>query len=180
MFNPLIRSLVIMTGVFFALAAGAENDSGKIGKALAGLAGHWAGQLEYRDYRSDELIAIPCEMHFHAAPDNSYIIIEYTFTDPGHKIYASETIAIAESGIQTAYVSDGSIEFTRQHVSSFEQNHGAWKAIADSQGTDNGDEAAIRFTWHRKDNALTIEKQIKSKAMSDYSFRNRVVLTLTK
>lgn len=150
-------------------------------EAFTALEGIWQGQLEYRDYQSDTLQAIPLRVEFDTIPDNTTFLQRSVFTDPGFPVLITtmvnvegETVSVAnsragrpfESYAQTARLTNGAVARN-------------WTMTLTRIDQDDNRPAAIREVMVRDGDILTVTKEVDflDDDAAEWMFRNRVTLS---
>lgn len=172
----------LLTAPLVALAAlpalACDNpDAGRLQQAVPQLEGNWQGQLQYRDFQSDERVSLPHARSFRLGPEGSYLISEMSFTDPGYEVYAAEMMTLDCDVVTLAYAGGGAIDLDYLTLNQFREGPNGWNARFDSYGLDNGAESELRYVWDLEGSTLSMEKQVKAEGDDDYQFRNRVIVT---
>ena len=149
--------------------------------AYSSLEGKWQGQLEYRDYRSGELQAIPMCVMFENVPDGTTFIQRAEFTDPGVQVYITSLLSLGENSVSQATSRAGqdfsSFELQARLVGAASQTQ--WTLSTTRIGSDDNRPASIRETMQRNGTELTITKEVDflDDDLSEWTFRNRVSLS---
>lgn len=161
-----------------ALATAAPVDTAS---AIATLEGDWEGQLEYRDYQSDQLQAIPMVVEFESVPDGITFIQRAAFSDPGFQVYITSLLSVGEDRVTQANSRAG------REPESYELGARISEAVAMDDwsltftriGLDDNRPASIRETMQRDGTQLTITKEVDflDDDGAEWEFRNRVNLT---
>ncbi|NQZ47171.1 MAG: hypothetical protein HRT63_06560 [Erythrobacter sp.] len=149
-------------------------------EAFAALEGNWQGQLEYRDYQTDRMQAIPLSVEFDTIPDETTFVQRSNFTDPGFPVRITtlvnavgETVNVAnsragrefETYAQTARITDA-------------LDGDNWTMTLFRIDKDDNRPAAIREVMIRNQGSLTITKEVDflDDDVAEWTFRNRVTL----
>ncbi|MCM8557056.1 hypothetical protein [Sphingomicrobium sediminis] len=144
---------------------------------LMSLDGVWEGQLEYRDFSSNEMVAIPLKRTFHASPGDNYVIIENEFTDPGYKVFGAQMIVPGESGLVIASSGGESVETDTMLLESVSEAATGFTAILHGTIIDAGEPALARYTMTLDGDQLRFQKDVKTRRDADYRFRNAFDVT---
>ncbi|MEM1379477.1 MAG: hypothetical protein AAGH41_02510 [Pseudomonadota bacterium] len=144
---------------------------------LADLEGAWAGSLQYRDYQSDALVALPMRTENRLHGD---ILIQQTFfTDPGREVLRAGTIAVdLEAGkAYETYAASNAAEASVSDVT-FEPTKSGWRVTTLRRGEDDNAPAMIRMVMELDGDRFTAEKTVdpEGDGRDVFLFRNRVVL----
>ena len=172
-------ALLAQANTVSAAAVPAEAPA-DVGDALSTMAGEWTGKLEYRDYRSNDLAAIPMRADIEIVPDGVTMIQRLRFSDPGVEVYTTNIVSINGTTISTAASRAGrAFECYEQTARLVEAGSDHSWTISTSQiGRDDNRPAAIRETTKLRGNQLTITKEIDFLDDNEtrWEFRNRVTL----
>ncbi|MCK0129471.1 hypothetical protein [Erythrobacter sp. F6033] len=176
----MFQSLTVLAALAQVTAATADAPQTAV-DAFTGLEGNWQGQLEYRDYQSDTMQAIPMRVEFDTIPDKTTFLQRAEFTDPGFPVRITTLINVAGADTNVAISRAG------RPFETYTQNARlAPGAIADSWtitftrvGEDDNRPAAIREVMTRKAESLTVTKEVDflDDEAAEWVFRNRVSLS---
>ena len=193
MFGKIGYGTVLLALSIVPLVASAQDKAQKTAFSIADtrteLAGQWQGQLEYRDYQSNQWFGIPVTVDVELIDDGATVIRKATFDDG-----ASGTVHITVVSMLTP---DGKTEF----VGSFRADRHAelssralrladlkkgmaldeshWTVIAETDGEDDSRPATIRETTTRTGAELVTLKEVDfgDDDKEEWLQRNRTVLT---
>ena len=175
MLNILI-SLVGLVQAAVIDADGPENAT----EAFASLEGDWQGQLEYRDYQSGRLQAIPLRAEFEAIADGATFLQRSVFTDVASPVLITTMVNVDGGTVSVANSRTGrGVEAYDQTVGALEGSSiQAWTMTLTRVDQDDGRPAAIREVMLRDGNSLIIIKEVDflDDGLIDWIFRNRVTL----
>ena len=173
MFATLKRDMMLESHMLISLIAAAAWAS-----AMAQTEGCWTGELQYRDYQTNELQGIPVEQCVTVSPDGSLIAYDFDFTDPGFQVYSKVIVTAGEDhSYNEAYASRGRTEAHNYNVSFFEQESDqSWSMIIERFGEDDDTQAHIRHTIERNEDSWTNKKEIRPLGETSFQFRNSVIL----
>lgn len=150
-----------------------------------GLAGRWAGALEYRDYQSNRSFKLPLTTLLSTGPDGATMTRLSSFDDgPQTGVVTITTVSLFGAGgmLTSAMFRKGravEVWSDAARVSTFvDATH--WTVVYQRRGTDDNQAADIRTTQTRRGPELTALKEVKPVDAPDgaFAFRNQTVLTL--
>ena len=176
----MMHALTILAGLAQITTMGVSSPNNAT-EAFAILEGNWQGQLEYRDYQSNMMQAIPLDVEFEKIPDNTTFLQRSVFTDPGFPVRITtmvnvegETVSVSnsragrafESYAQTAHLTAGSVA-------------DSWTMTLTRIYQDDNRPAAIREVMVHNQGKLTVTKEIDflDDEATEWVFRNRVTLS---
>lgn len=151
-----------------------------------GLAGHWRGVLQYRDYQSDRLLDLPMRSQIQVGPDQVTITRLSTFDDGPVTgwVYITTTSlfdAPAAGKVSSAMFRKGRAVQTWTEDTQVQQHQDAehWTVVSLQVGQDNRQPAVIRTTQTRDGATLSTRKEVKPPDAPDsaYVLRNETRLT---
>ncbi len=151
-----------------------------------GLAGHWTGALEYRDYQNDRRFQLPMQVQLQLGADGATLTRVARFDDGPQTgaVYITTVSLYDRSGqrVSSATFRKGRDVETVTEDCRVRQHSGAqhWTVVCQRQGTDDRQPADIRITQTRKGRELTAVKEVKRLDQPDstWVFRNQSVLLL--
>jgi hypothetical protein len=143
--------------------------------------GDWTGQLEYRDYRTDERVSLPTWLNVQVYQNAHTIALNYTYDDGPTKVVHEQTTLTLEAQSRTAtvislddhttsvYSVDGLDEFSKR-------NRGT--LTLQGKGTENNKPVDVRITVALGRNLLTWRKETRAAGTTDeFKFRDGYTLT---
>jgi hypothetical protein len=145
-----------------------------------GLAGNWAGALEYRDYQSNRAFELPVRVSLQVGPDNATLIRVARFDD-GPKsgfVHITTVSLFSPDGTQLSSASfrkGRAVETSTQKVNLLRYHDAQhWALVYLEQGFDGDKPAALRVTQTRDGDSLVALKEVKPVDAPDsaYAFRN--------
>ena len=171
--------LLILILVIAAPAAAADDPDPYT--LLTSLEGNWRGQLEYRDYQTNELAAIPMKVTVDRHGD--ILIRRLTFTDPGFQVRRVSVLTWdADARLaREAYIQDGKAEARTTAVSLLSHDDTAWAMTLETESFDDDRPAMLRETMKLQARTLTIVKEVDFLDDDEelWEFRNQVSLQRT-
>jgi hypothetical protein len=168
------------------LLAAAPPEPVTIATARAGLAGVWAGKLEYRDYQADRWLGIPVVTTIEAIADGRTLVRKSVFDD-GPKVGAVHITSVAlydpatnieQSATFRAGKPVEPIQRARLRLrDARDAMH--WTLVEETDGRDDDRPARLRETAVRDGNMLTTTKEVDftDDAGETWLVRNRTTLT---
>ncbi|MGJ3628751.1 hypothetical protein AB5I41_20975 [Sphingomonas sp. MMS24-JH45] len=169
------------------LLAAASPEPVTIASVRHGLAGTWAGKLEYRDYRAGRWFGIPVVTTIEAIGDGRTLVRKSVFDD-GPKVGAVYITSIGCTGYQATNTGQsatfragrpvGAVETARLALrDARDATH--WTLVEDSEGRDDDRPARIRETSVRNGATLTTKKGVEFSDDTGEAWlvRNRTALT---
>lgn len=168
------------------LAAAAPDAPVTVESARTGLAGEWAGKLEYRDYQADRWFGIPVVTTIEAIGDGRTLIRKSAFDDgprvgtvhiTGVALYdpaaGTEQSASFRAGRTVEPVATARLRL----AASRDATH--WTLVEERDGTDADRPAHIRETTIRDGATMTTLKEVDfaDDAATTWLSRNRSTLT---
>lgn len=172
-------------GLLLWTAAAAAQAGPTVLQLERGLAGHWRGVLQYRDYQSDRLLDLPMRSHVQVGPDQVTITRLSTYDDgpvTGWVYITTVSLFDAASGrVSSATFRKGRAVETWTEDAQVLQHRDAehWTVAYQQLGQDNRQPALIRVTQTREGATLSTRKEVKPPDAPDSAFtlRNQIRLT---
>ncbi|KQT34945.1 hypothetical protein ASG29_02010 [Sphingomonas sp. Leaf412] len=167
------------------LAAAAPDAPVTVAAARTGMAGTWAGKLEYRDYRADRWFGIPVVTVIEAIGDGRTLIRKSAFDDgprvgtvhiTGVALYdpaaGTETSVAVRAGKTVEPPSTARLRLAAAR----DATH--WTLVEERDGTDDDRPARIRETTVRDGERMTTLKEVdfSDDAATTWLSRNRRTL----
>lgn len=175
----LVTSLLVtvLGSMTLGSMASFATDLDDINQMLTGLKGHWTGNLEYRDYRSNKRVFLPMVKKIHIADNGSYLLAENIYTDPGYKVYSAEMMIVRGNKIILGYPAKKDFETSALAIQSIQKRDQGWSLVLSEAGQDDNRPAEIRYHWTLTADKLTVEKQVRHSKSEAFEFRNKISLT---
>jgi hypothetical protein len=159
-----------------------------VAAARTGLAGVWAGKLEYRDYQADRWFGIPVVTTIEAIGDGRTLVRKSVFDD-GPKVGAVHITSVAlydpanETEQSATFRAGRPVEPVGTARLTLREARDAthWTLVEEVDGRDDDRPARIRETSVRDGNTLTTTKEVDfaDDAGEAWLVRNRTTLTRT-
>jgi hypothetical protein len=154
----------------------------------ANFVGDWTGQLEYRDYSSNERVFLPTWLKVTEAVDHRSLIFSYVYDDGPTKIVRERLVFALDSAAHKVTTTDqdesskGETTTTTYDVSGLEEfaktGRGVLRLTGD--GTDNDKRVEVRLTITLRRNLYSSRKEVRpagSTDEKDFQFRDGYVFT---
>lgn len=174
------HTLMLFAAIAQTTMAGAAAPETVV-DAFTHLEGDWQGQLEYRDYQSDKLQAIPMRVEFDSIEDDTTFLQRSTFTDPGFPVFITTLINVDGTTVNVASSRAGRPFESYDQIARLTAGASAnsWTMTTTRVGKDGDRLAVIREVMTRDGDDLTITKEIDylDDDSSEWMFRNRVTLS---
>ncbi|MEO0688890.1 MAG: hypothetical protein AAFY51_01190 [Pseudomonadota bacterium] len=149
--------------------------------AFISLAGKWSGELQYRDYQSDELESITVAVTMEALPDGETIIQRYDYSDPGFQVYITSLITVKDDVLAGATARAGRAFETYEKAIAVTRQASPtdWGIVLTDESNDDNRPARIRETMTRHQSVLTVLKEVDylDDDKEEWEFRNQITLT---
>jgi len=184
------RLIIVGCGLILAGAAPPQTPpSPSIASLIAGTAGRWQGELQYRDYQSNTWQGLPVKVSIVAQPDGVTMVRTAEYDD-GPRVGAvwittlstidpatgKESYAAARKGKP---FESGSTQLT---LAAPPQDATHWTIVASDTRNDGNGLAKIRETTVRDGSRLTTQKDVDpvDDGKDEWLPRNRTALTLVE
>jgi hypothetical protein len=174
-----MKGMLVCAAITLALACGLAGQTVVPSREqiYAGLVGEWTGQLEYRDFSSDERVVLPAWLTLKPSADGRSLRFTYTFDDgPTKTVVESSTVTIA--GGKYSMTSDGD-----QVTDTYRIEEGGAKAgfhglkfALTGTGRENDKPVDVRITVTIEQNLYRYKKETRS-AGQEFNFRDEYVMT---
>jgi hypothetical protein len=142
------------------------------------LTGMWTGNLEYRDFQSDQRVTLPTWLEVKTSADGKSLQFAYTYDDgPGKTVVENSTITIEPAAHRFTITSD------RDHSSDVHQigeinspRANRFLITLTGTGTENGKPVEVRITVKIDRNLYQFIKETKP-AGQEFKFRDGYTFT---
>lgn len=177
----------LTTSLALPAPATAQEDAGTtLAEARASVAGNWRGELQYRDYQSDQWIGLPVAVEVAMMGDGVTMVRQASFDEGPSRatVYITNVNMLAPDG-STEYVANfradrpaESGQFTVALVSASDAEN--WTMTSSQEGYDANRPARIRETTIREGASLVTLKEVDflDDEGEEWLSRNRIVLEL--
>lgn len=182
----MIRSFALVAAAVAALfaAAPARAEPAAAQPLLLGLAGEWTGALEYRDYQTNALTALPVETTIAVGADGRTILRTARFSEGGTQpdVYITSLAGFdARSGLyETAGFRAGrAMSVSRERVERVQMTDPThWTIVFTERAEDNDRPADIRITLTRNGDETLSLKEVDdlTDGTVQFAFRNQTRL----
>ena len=180
-----IASMIVALSLASATAS-ASDEPATPQALLAGTAGKWHGELQYRDYQSNQWMGLPMEVDVVAQPDQVTTIRTARYDDgPKTGIVTITGVSIIDP--KTATESYASFRKSRPmdtgiaHIDRVDIGSDAvhWTIVTTEKRVDGDSPAQVRETTTRNGDTLTTLKEVNpdKDGADTWLPRNRTVLT---
>ena len=184
MTRALSAALLLTCAAASAPAIAQEAQTPTLADVRNGLVGQWSGELQYRDYQSDQWVGIPMAVTVEAVGDGVTLIRRAVFDDGPRRgaVYITSLEMLAADGageVSTSFRAGnepeiGKFQLSLASVSDLEH----WTVVASAEGSDDDRPARIRETTTRDGANMTTLKEVDftDDAEETWLQRNRTVL----
>jgi hypothetical protein len=181
---------VLLPALFVAAPTAAESASDlSLTELLAGTAGNWRGELQYRDYQSNAWMGLPMQVSVTVQPDRVTLIRTAAFDDGPQTgiVYITTVSQLDPASGQQAYAmfrkgraaEAGSAQLT---LAAPPRDAAHWSIVATESRRDGDSMAQLRETTTRNGAELVTLKEVNpvDDGKDEWLPRNRTVLTLVE
>lgn len=164
----------------FAFAMVAQQPAtGGASTVYAGLTGDWVGQLQYRDFSSNERVFLPTWLSVQIQADGKSVQLAYTYDDGPNKTVKELSTLVLDATAGTAtfasdrehssetYKAEGLPEFARA---------GRGKLVLTGTGVENNKKVDVRITVVVRRNLYTYVKDTRLPGQ-EFQFRDGYTFT---
>ena len=183
----LLTSCTMLAAVMFVTTASvsaqqssaASKSTGGPSRLYSGLLGDWVGQLEYRDFSSDQRVLLPTWLSVTADRDGKSLQFAYTYDDgPSKTVKELSTVTLDESSETATFTSD------RDHSSDTYKVEGmpeftktGWgKLLLTGKGVENDKPVDVRIVIVVRRNLYTYQKETRLPGQ-EFLFRDGYTFT---
>ena len=175
-----------MPFVLLLLALAAPTEAPTAATLIAGTAGQWRGELQYRDYQSNRWEGLPVEVQVVAQPDGVTTVRTARFDDgPKTGFVTITTVSLIDPKAATdAYASfrkGRAVDTGTAHIDRVAPGADAthWTIVTTERRIDGNSLAPVRETTTRDGDTLTTLKEVNPEddGVDTWLPRNRTVLT---
>ena len=158
-----------------APAAAAPGDD------AASFVGDWTGQLEYRDYQTNERVFLPTWLSVHESGDAGHLTFAYTYDDgPDKGVREILELSLSPAARTATLSSEGDHASSFYQVAGFDdftKNSGG-KLVLTGRGTDDHQPSDVRLTLTLNRNLLSWLKETRpAGSTEEFKFRDQYTLT---
>lgn len=154
------------------VAAGSSN-------LYAGLVGEWVGQLEYRDYSSNERMFLPTWFSVKAVADGKLVQFAYTYDDgPNKTVKELSTLVLDETAGTATFTSErehSGDSYKVEGLADFAKT-GQGKLVLTGKGVENDKKVDVHITIAVRRNLYTYVKDTRLPGQ-EFQFRDGYTLT---
>jgi hypothetical protein len=159
-----------------------------IGEALAATTGNWVGQLEYRDYQSNQWFGLPVKINIQAQPDGVTTVRTAQYDDgPQTGLVWITTVQQVDEAAKTliyAIMRKGrELDSGASNIISFGGDRSRWTLVTQERRKDGNGFAQVRETTTYDSDVITSkmtalkEVDLEGDGKDEFLPRNRTVLT---
>jgi hypothetical protein len=166
-------------GMTLALAGGLAGQTAAPSREeiSAGLVGEWTGQLEYRDFSSDERVVLPTWLTIKPAADGRSLHFNYTYDDgPTKTVVESSAVTIDGQKYSVTSDRDHASDTYQMEEDGTKQGHGGLKFVLTGSGRENDKPVDVRITVTIERNLYRYKKETRSAGQA-FNFRDEYVMT---
>jgi hypothetical protein len=175
----------VLIVICFAASAGQQPVASPaaiphVSNVYAGLLGDWVGQLEYRDFSSNERVFLPTWLNVRPAADAKSVQFTYTYDDgPDKTVKELSTVALEESAGTATFTSDRDHSSDTYRVEGLQEfaKTGRGKLLLTGTGEENDKKVDVRITIVVRRNLYTY---VKATRLSGQEFQFRDGYTFTR
>ena len=176
---PATLSCLLLTSAAVLTAAMAASQTSEpappISDVLASMTGPWTGELAYRDYQSDERVALPAVRDAQLSSIGPFLVQELGFVDPGSRHTSHQLVAVDDAGTVSVIMMtpEGLVrEAYETRETDVNDAMRDWRFVLQRIGMDDHRPADIRLTQILKDGVLTARKDVRYHDVGQWEFRN--------
>ncbi len=169
----------MMLGSTAAYGQAAAPASGGSLTIYSGLLGDWVGQLEYRDFSSNERVALPTWLHVAPGADGKTVLFAYTYDDgPNKKVRELSTVVFDAATGTVSFTSDRDHSSDTFKAEGLEElaKAGGGKLVLTGKGLENGKPVDVRILMEIRRNLYTYRKETRLPGQ-DFVFRDGYTFT---
>lgn len=184
-----MRCLYLFAALLSAPAtAAAESDAEAAATAVAGTAGEWSGQLQYRDYQTDQWQGLPMTLTIAVQPDGVTTVRTAQYDDgPQTGIVTITTVAMIDPGTATTsyaiFRKRRATDSGLSRISSFQPgaDNEHWTLVTIEARKDGDQTAQVRETTTRHGAEMTVLKEVNpdNDGSDEWLPRSRTLLSAT-
>jgi hypothetical protein len=145
----------------------------------AGLVGEWVGQLEYRDYSSNERVFLPTWLTVKAAGDGKSVQLAYTYDDgPNKTVKELSTLVLDATAGKATFTSDrehSSDTYKAEGLAEFAKT-GRGKLVLTGTGVESDKKVDVRIRIAVRRNLYTYVKDTRLPGQ-EFQFRDGYTFT---
>ncbi len=153
------------------------NDTRKVNQNLTG---DWVGQLEYRDFQTNERVFLPTWLTMTPSADGHSVTLAYTYDDgPGKVVREESTLMILADAASATLTSSGDHTSETYAVAGLEEfvksNRGTLTLTG--PGRENNKPVDVKMTVTLKRNLFTLVKETRPTGAGEYKFQDGYTFT---
>jgi hypothetical protein len=174
-----IPLLFLATLTAISLASAQSNQPATRDQIYDALTGSWTGQLEYRDYQSNERVMLPTWLEIKRASDGRSLEYTYTYDDgPTKTVVEKSTVMIdpVKNEYTSTSIEDHSSQTFQAEGLKPPSQRGRSQFVLNGKGTENDKPVDVRITITIDRNLYEYKKETRL-AGSEFAFRDGYVMT---
>lgn len=171
----IVRSLILIPALFIAGSLAFAQTA----PLNANFNGRWVGQLEYRDFSSNQQVYLPTWLTLTPSPDGSSVQLSYIYDDgPTKTIRESSTLSFDPAHAKATLTSDRDKAADTYDVQGFAEfaKLGRGTLVLTGKGIENDKPVDVRITLTLRRNLYTFRKETRL-AGEDFKFRDAYTFT---
>lgn len=156
--------IVSLLAVGLAQEAAIPAQPADFDKLYAGFLGDWVGQLEYRDFSSNERVFLPTWLTVSRRDDGRSLQFAYVYDDgPNKTVKETSVVAFDVTAGTATFASDRDHSSDTYKVAGFEEfaSTGRGRLLLTGRGTENNKKVDIRITMTLRRNLYTYRKETR-------------------
>jgi hypothetical protein len=155
----------------------AQSSAPSREQIYGGLTGEWTGQLEYRDFSTDEHVRLPTWLEVKPAADGRSLRFTYTYDDGPTKIVTeSSTISIEPATSKFTITSDRNHSSDTYQIQDVKNGTRRMQFTVEGSGKENDKPAEVRITIAIERNLYQFKKETRQ-AGQEFTFRDGYIFT---
>ncbi|MEP7087646.1 MAG: hypothetical protein ABI884_10100 [Gemmatimonadota bacterium] len=182
----------MLSVVLGAAAAGAQSTAANPPDLNVAFVGDWTGQLEYRDYTSNDRTFLPTWLRIAESADHRSLVFSYVYDDGPTKTVREHVTFALDQAARKATITDldETTSKPKTSVSTYDvsgldefRKTGRGVLVLTGDGEDNGKPAEVRITMTLRRNLYTAKKDVRARGSvddTDYQFRDGYLFTRAK
>ena len=176
-----MKKIMLSLGAVLLVAGLASAQSSRLNRdqLYAALSGEWTGQLEYRDFQTDERVLLPTWLEVKPTVDGRMLQFIYVYDDgPTKTVTEQSTVAIDPASHRFGITSDRDHSTQTYEIDEHVGLNGAnrTRLILTGKGTENDKPVDVRITVTVDRNMYQFKKETRL-AGQEFAFRDGYVFT---
>lgn len=174
-----MNRLAVFFLLMFSLAnvSFAQNGSATRDQIYAVLAGSWTGQLEYRDFQSEQRVVLPTWLEVKSAADGSSLEFSYTYDDgPTKTVTELSTITIDSAAHSFTITSNRDHSADSYQIEDLSSGKRGIQFTLTGHGQENHKPVDVRIHLAIDRNLYRFTKETRAGG-ADFAFRDGYIFT---